>query len=125
MKIVVDMNLSPTWVRFLRDAGFEAVHWSSVGSPRATDAVIMEWARPGGYIVFTHDLGFSALLAATAAMGPSVVQFRTQDVLPEAIGGRVVHVLTTHQEALERGAIISVDMISSRIRVLPIRSRPR
>lgn len=124
MKIVVDMNLSPTWAGFLQGAGFEAVHWSVVGNPRATDAVIMEWARLGGYVVFTHDLGFSALLAATAAIGPSVMQFRTQDVLPEAIGGHVVHTLATHREALERGAIISVDMVSSRVRVLPIRAHP-
>ena len=87
--------------------------------------MIMEWARRGGYVVFTHDLGFSALLAATEATGPSVLQVRTQDVLPEAIGGYVVQVLLTHREALEQGAIISVDMVSSRVRVLPIRNRAR
>ena len=125
MKILIDMNLSPAWVRFLQDAEFEAVHWSSVGNPRAIDAVIMDWARRGGYVVFTHDLGFSALLAATEATGPSVLQVRTQDVLPEAIGGDVVHVLLTHREALEQGAIISIDMVSSRVRVLPIRNRAR
>lgn len=125
MKVVIDMNLSPAWARFLGDAGFEAVHWSAVGNPRATDAVIMEWARLGGYVVFTHDLGFSAILAATEATGPSVLQVRTQDVLPDAIGGDVVHVLRTHREALEQGAIVSIDMVSSRVRVLPIRNRAR
>ena len=30
MKLVVDMNLSPRWTRFLSDAGIEAVHWSEV-----------------------------------------------------------------------------------------------
>ena len=125
MKVLIDMNLSPTWARFLRDAGFEAVHWSLVGNPRAIDAAIMEWARLDGYVVFTHDLGFSAILAATGAAGPSVLQVRTQDVLPEAIGGDVVHALRTHREALEQGAIVSIDMVSSRVRVLPIRDRSR
>jgi len=38
MKILVDMNLSPEWARFLAEAGFEAVHWSKVGSKTATDS---------------------------------------------------------------------------------------
>jgi predicted nuclease of predicted toxin-antitoxin system len=39
MKILVDMNLSPGWVRFLADSGFEAVHWSNVGSATAEKIV--------------------------------------------------------------------------------------
>jgi predicted nuclease of predicted toxin-antitoxin system len=46
MKLLLDMNLSPAWVRFLEENGFEAV-------------------------------------------GPSVIQVRTQDVLPDAIGADV------------------------------------
>jgi predicted nuclease of predicted toxin-antitoxin system len=41
MKLLLDMNLSPTWVRFLEERGFEAVHWSTAGKPTTTDAVIM------------------------------------------------------------------------------------
>jgi predicted nuclease of predicted toxin-antitoxin system len=70
MRLLLDMNLSPSWVGFLRESGVEAVHWSTVGDPRASDATIMAWARHGGYVVFTHDLDFSALLAATEATGP-------------------------------------------------------
>jgi predicted nuclease of predicted toxin-antitoxin system len=33
MKILLDMNLSPQWVRFLEQEGFEATHWSTVGDP--------------------------------------------------------------------------------------------
>jgi predicted nuclease of predicted toxin-antitoxin system len=67
MKLLLDMNLSPEWVRFLEQEGFEAVHWASVGSPTASDADIMEWGRQRGYVVFTHDMDFSALLAVTVA----------------------------------------------------------
>jgi predicted nuclease of predicted toxin-antitoxin system len=31
MKILIDMNLSPLWVRFLVTDGIEAVHWSAIG----------------------------------------------------------------------------------------------
>ena len=81
----------------------------------------MEWARRAGYIVFTHDLDFSALLAVTEATGPSVIQVRAQDVLPDAIGGDVVRVLRMRAAALEQGAIVSIDKVTSRVRVLPIR----
>lgn len=123
MKLLLDMNLSPSWVRFLQEEGFEAVHWSTVGDPRASDALITEWARREGYVIFTHDLDFSALLAATEAAGPSVLQVRTLDVLPEALGRDVVRVLRKHAVAFEQGAIVSIDKVMSRVRLLPI-ARP-
>jgi len=123
MKLLLDMNLSPTWVRFLEENGFEAVHWSTTGAPTATDAVIMAWARERGFVVVTHDLDFSALLASTEAVGPSVIQVRTQDVLPDAVGSDVVRVLRDHRAALDEGAIVSIDELASRVRVLPIRRR--
>ena len=83
----------------------------------------MEWARHGGYVVFTHDLDFSALLAVTEATGPSVIQVRTQDVLPDAIGSDVARVLRMRAASLEQGAIVSIDKVASRVRLLPLRRR--
>jgi predicted nuclease of predicted toxin-antitoxin system len=125
MKLVVDMNLSPQWVRFLATRGIEAVHWSEVGDPRAADPTIMKWALDRRYVVFTHDLDFSAVLATTAASGPSVLQVRTQDVLPASIGADVAHVLNEHAVALETGAIVTIDAVGSRVRILPLIGRPR
>lgn len=65
MKLLVDMNLSPAWIEFFESSGYHAIHWSSVGDPRAPDYVIMDWARANDYVVFTHDLDFGAILAAT------------------------------------------------------------
>lgn len=124
MKLLLDMNLSPEWIRFLEQEGFEAVHWASVGSPTASDAEIMEWARQRGHVVFTHDMDFSALLAVTGANGPSVLQVRTQDVLPAAIGRDVVRVLTMRAQAFDAGAIVTIDKLKSRVRVLPIGRSP-
>jgi predicted nuclease of predicted toxin-antitoxin system len=73
MKILVDMNLAPDWVPVLQSAGYQAVHWFTVGDPRAPDHDIMAWARTNGYVVFTHDLDFGSLLATTGAAGPSVI----------------------------------------------------
>jgi predicted nuclease of predicted toxin-antitoxin system len=119
MKIIIDMNLSPDWVKVLTNAGWESVHWSTVGDMRATDDVIMSWARENGYVVFTHDLDFGILLALTQAESPSVIQVRTQDVFPKVLGKRLVKVLQEHQATLEKGALLTVDEAKARVRVLP------
>ena len=117
------MNLSPAWVDVFQRFGDEAVHWSAVGDPRAEDAEIMSWARNGGYVVFTHDLDFGALLAATQANGPSVIQVRTQDVTPAHLETRMAEVLGAHRSALEQGALVVVDETKRRVRILPLSTR--
>ncbi|MCB1058039.1 MAG: DUF5615 family PIN-like protein [Acidobacteria bacterium] len=120
LKLVLDLNLSPHWVDLLVEHGHQAVHWTSVGDPKASDPVLLEWARGHGYIVFTHDLDFSRLLALSHAAGPSVLQVRTQDVLPSAIGTLVLETLRQHAEVLAAGAIVVLDAEDSRARILPI-----
>jgi Domain of unknown function (DUF5615) len=44
VKILIDMDLGPTWVTFLNEDGFTAVHWSALGSPSAPDSEIMAYA---------------------------------------------------------------------------------
>jgi predicted nuclease of predicted toxin-antitoxin system len=114
------MNLSPMWVPVLEKNGFPSVHWSAVGEGKATDSVVLGWAGDNGYIVFTNDLDFGAILAATRAAGPSVIQARTQDVTPDHLGETVVAALREHQETLERGAIITIDESRLRVRILPL-----
>lgn len=113
------MNLSPDWIDIFEQQGWQAVHWSTVGDPRAPDSVIMDWARANGYVVFTHDLDFGTLLAATRAQGPSVIQVRTQDSMSQSLGGGLVKLLRQYESALESGALITVDEIRSRVRILP------
>ena len=44
---------------------------------------LLSYAKSKGYVVFTHDLDFGAILAATKADCPSVIQVRTQDISPQ------------------------------------------
>ena len=120
MRILVDMNLSPLWIPFLRQRGFDAVHWSDLGRASASDTEILEHAGTGGYVIFTHDLDFGMLLAMRRAQGPSVIQIRTQDVLPASVGSLVVNALDAARTHLAAGALVSVDAFNYRIRVLPI-----
>jgi predicted nuclease of predicted toxin-antitoxin system len=115
------MNLASDWVEVLRRNQFDAVHWSQVGDPRATDLTIMQWARDNGHVVFTHDLDFGTVLALTQSTGPSVVQVRAADVMPVAIEAPVVRALRQFAAHLEAGAIVVVDPHRSRVRLLPIK----
>jgi predicted nuclease of predicted toxin-antitoxin system len=121
MKFLVDMNLSPLWVPFLSSHGCEAVHWSTVGQPRAPDSEILAFAAANGCIVFTHDLDFGMLLAAYRTSGPSVIQVRSQDVLPSAIGETVLRAIRAAEPYFEAGVLVTVDAVRLRIRLLPIR----
>lgn len=120
VQLVVDMNLSPEWVAELARHGWSATHWSTVGDPAAEDSVVMAWALAGGYVVFTHDLDFGALLALTHATGPSVLQVRGQNVLPEDIGPIVIAALRKYDAELAAGALVVVDSKKSRVRLLPL-----
>jgi predicted nuclease of predicted toxin-antitoxin system len=104
----------------LEQAGWKAIHWSDIGNPRAADSEIMAWAKQNGHVIFTHDLDFGTMLALTQAEGPSVIQVRTQDVTPTAIGKLVVNALRQFQPDLEKGALIVLDEANVRARVLPL-----
>ena len=104
----------------LESHGLTAVHWSSVGDPRASDAAIMEWAAAHDFIVFTHDLDFSAMLALSHAIGPSVLQVRAADVLPDRLGDVILAAIMQHGDDLSSGALVVVDESRSRVRLLPI-----
>lgn len=121
MKILLDMNLSPLWIPVLAEAGFEAVHWATLGDPRATDRTIFNWAATNGHVIFTHDLDFGKLLAATQVQTPSVIQIRSQDILPDAMGHLLTSALHQFATELETGALITIDETRTRARILPIR----
>ena len=120
LKLLIDMNLSPEWVQVLRKHGWRALHWSSVGAPGASDEEIMDWAATHQHVVFTHDLDFGTMLALSHETGPSVIQVRTQDTLPDYLEGSVIAALNQHEADLSVGALVVVDETRSRVRVLPI-----
>ncbi|MCX6641064.1 MAG: DUF5615 family PIN-like protein [bacterium] len=120
MKILIDMNLSPDWVEVFNHEGWQSVHWRDVGNPQATDVEIMAWARTNGSIVFTNDLDFGLLLAMTHECGPSVIQVRTQNVLPATLARRLIKTIQLFEQKLNEGTLITLDERKNRIRVLPI-----
>ena len=129
MNILLDMNLSPEWVSVLNDAGHRAVHWASVGAYDAPDSDLLVWANNNGYILFTHDLDFGAILAASGATFPSVIQLRSHNVAPDnativldalesvkrsAYRGRACN----HQRRSRTNQILTISLIPKNISVI-------
>ena len=83
----------------------------------------MAFAKANGYVVLTHDLDFSAILAVTHGDKPSVVQIRTEDVSPDVIGRPVIGALRQMTAELEEGALLTIDPDRTRLRVLPLQPR--
>ena len=123
MKILIDMNLSPDQCQVFTSHDIESLHWSSVGAGSATDATIIEWAKSNDYIIFTHDLDFGTILAATATTAPSVIQVRTQDTFPDRLSTMVINALKQFESQLINGALLTIDENKSRVRILPIGNR--
>jgi predicted nuclease of predicted toxin-antitoxin system len=104
----------------LKSAGHEPTHWSQIGPINAPDREILEWARTNKYFLFTHDLDFGAILAATDAHSPSVFQIRTQNISPKTLAGVVLSALKQFEERLREGALVTVDERQSRVHLLPL-----
>ena len=101
--------------------GFAAVHWSDVGKMDDADELIVRWAQLHGHIIFTNDLDFGAILATGGFASPSVVQVRSDSLLPKNIGGQFISILKNHSAALKSGAFVSFDLKKTKLRILPIR----
>lgn len=81
---------------------------------------IMRYARDYEYVVVSHDLDFSAILASTHAHGPSVVQVRTQDVLSPTFVRLLQVAIGQFAAELLAGAILVIDADTASARILPL-----
>lgn len=120
MKLLVDMNLSPRWVELFTREHIEALHWSNAGRVEALDVEVMRYAADHGFVVLTQDLDFSAILAVTQGTKPSVVQIRSDNLDPDAIGTQIIAAVRQLESELNAGAIASVEPHRTRVRLLPL-----
>jgi predicted nuclease of predicted toxin-antitoxin system len=121
MKILIDMNLSPKWVEIFLANNINSIHWSSIGHANASDEEIIIYAKDNDYAVFTHDLDFSSILAITHSNKPSVIQIRTGDISPVNSAQLVISAIKTAYLDIEKGALVTIDLNKTRLRILPLK----
>lgn len=115
------MNLSPAVAERLRQAGHEALHWSQVGAITANDPAISAHAATNGFVIVTHDLDFAALHAQANRRSPSVILIRADDLSVSQLVARLEAVIVDIQPELEAGALVTIDLLRTRVRILPLR----
>ena len=120
MKIIVDMNLSPRWVDYLIGNDIEVVHWSSVGSPNAPDTEIFAYAKKNDFTILTNDLDFGFILAITRERKPSVIQIRSDVLIPDIIGNIVTSAIKQLSNDIDNGVLITIDPGKTRVTLLPL-----
>jgi predicted nuclease of predicted toxin-antitoxin system len=120
MRFLADMGISPVTVSFLGGLGHDATHLHDEGLDELEDPDIFAKARAENRVLLTHDLGFGELAAASGARLPSVIVFRLRNMRPDRVNHYLGRIISDHQEALEKGAIVSVTEGQVRVRLLPI-----
>ncbi len=120
MNLIVDMCLSPKFADASNAEGIPARHWSEIGAGNAPDITIFAFARREGAAILTADLDFGTLLASTRSGHPSVVQLRLPRIGFENAWEPTLRALRQFQTEIERGALVTVDAKTARVRLLPI-----
>lgn len=62
------------------------------------------------------------MLALSHETGPSVLQIRATNVLPQVVGNLVIAAFQQHEVELQTGALVIVDTRKSRVRILPLKT---
>ena len=119
MRFLADMGVSPQVVAWLRAHGHDAYHVSEKGLFRLPNGHIFRMAAEEERIVLTFDLDFGEILALSGGR-TSVVVFRLRRRRTPQVIRRLEMVLKQAGQALEGGAIVTVQDARLRVRVLPI-----
>jgi predicted nuclease of predicted toxin-antitoxin system len=70
-------------------------------------------------VLLTNDLDFSAIMAASGGVLPSIIQLRAGDLTPESIGAATLVAIKKCDAQLAAGALVTIGR--TRVRILPIR----
>lgn len=114
------MNLSPEWLPYLKQLGWQVKHWQEAGLGSAEDYEILAWAKTHQALVFTQELDFVQLLHTSGAAGPSVILLRAAAEQNHQLRHQVVAVIASVEQELLRGAILTINEKTARIRDLPL-----
>jgi predicted nuclease of predicted toxin-antitoxin system len=120
MRFLVDACVDVRVSERLRGQGHDAVHLSEQKLQRLTDAEISRKAIAEGRCILTFDLDFGEIAALSGETKGSVIVFRLGNPSFTNVVDRLSAVLAESADAIEKGAVISVEDARHRVRYLPI-----
>ncbi len=120
MRFLADMGVPGGVVVKLRQGGHDAVHLREQGLQRLPDEEIFQKAVAENRVLLTFDLDFSEIVALSGNENVGIVVLRLRNTRANHVMARLEKVLAESSDALEEGAVISVEEHRHRIRRLPI-----
>jgi predicted nuclease of predicted toxin-antitoxin system len=119
-RILLDQGLAPQAAALLREAGWTAIHVAEVNLDRSSDGEILEYARQHAMICITLDHDFHTHLALAMAKSPSVILLRIEGLKVQQQVETIQAIWNSCEQALMRGAVVSSDGTTIRLRYLPL-----
>lgn len=120
MRLLADMHIAPRTVTFLRSLGHDVVRVDALLSPTATDEDVANTAAREARCILTQDLDFSAIVALSGRVAPSVICLRLSSSRVERVNTLLRDVLPSVEKDLLGGAIVTVQDSRVRVRRLPV-----
>jgi len=120
IKFIADVHISPITVSILQEAGYQIRRITDFIPANSSDDKIVELAIHQGSTIVTQDLDFSAIIAQSGLVQPSVVSLRVGNAKPETIAKILKTMLPQIEKDLIDGSIVSVEESEFRVRKLPI-----
>ena len=121
MRLLADMHISPRTVLHLRGSGHDVVRVNEVLRPTAADEEIVAHAISDGRTILTQDLDFSRLVGVSGLVRPSVISLRLSSSRVEYVNSLLDRVLPGLEEAVQAGAMVTVEDDKIRQRLLPVK----
>ena len=120
MRFLADMGVSVRVVRWLRNQGHDATHLRDEGLQRMPNGEIFAKAIAERRVILTFDLDFGEIAALSRGQKVSVILFRLHNPRTPHLIDRLGTVLAESSDALERGAVVTVEEARHRVRYLPV-----
>jgi predicted nuclease of predicted toxin-antitoxin system len=121
LKLLADLHISPKTVQALRKSGYTISRVTDHLPSTSTDRQIIELAERLQPSIVTQDLDFSRLIAKSGKTFPSILSLRLGNVSHQHVTDILMRLLPAIEKDLEEGAVVSVDEVGMRIRMLPIK----
>lgn len=121
LKFIADIHISPLTVKELKNKGYDIIRITDKLPATASDKEIVQLARKEKFVIITHDLDFSAIIAQSGLNSPSVISLRVANAKPNIITQLLITILPLLEANIAEGAIVSVDEKEYRIKKLPVK----
>ena len=120
MKLLIDQNLPGEAATLLRELGHDAVSAAEIGLDRASDDVLIQFAKQDTRVIATLDGDYSQIISTRALSGPSVIFLRERTPNHVLASALIHEVCARYEPQLMAGCLITCTRKAVRVRALPI-----